>query len=377
MVAYAMTSLHARTSKAAIVFALTVFTNLITTTPKSGFFGTLITEDTRGVALQNQGGNLTRAFDSLVDECVLALPSYKNKVSVNDWVHFGSHRDSTALLALPSSEAVDAKLVNKATVNALAKAKPADDGTTHNVLDVVLHAVYAMYAVLRHLIDTVYDLLNQPQNEAYEAKIMVRAIVTFAFQLFIKLFTTVLTRLKFKAADLVPRRVRVNTRILANVPQVRVNGASDGLGKMVLSALVVKRRLEDELSHVQNTILQGSQLVEVLVNSMGKSNAMAGVHNQEVLNTLNVLSEMQTSEAYIGSSKAVVNNIVNAATKLHVVDRKARNVNSKALVKQIVNQAKTLQEKLTGVSTKARFVSVPTELRDQVSLLVLHAQLLQ
>jgi cell division protein ZapA (FtsZ GTPase activity inhibitor) len=234
-----------------------------------------------------------------------------------------------------------------------------------------------MYAVLRHLIDTVYDLLNQPQNEAYEAKIMVRAIVTFAFQLFIKLFTTVLTRLKFKAADLVPRRVRVNTRILANVPQVRVNGASDGLGKMVLSALVVKRRLEDELSHVQNTILQGSQLVEVLVNSMGKSNAMAGVHNQEVLNTLNVLSEMQTSEAYIGSSKAVVNNIVNAATKLHVVDRKARNVNSKALVKQIVNQAKTLQEKLTGVSTKARFVSVPTELRDQVSLLVLHAQLLQ
>ena len=368
-----MTSLHVRTSKAAIVFALTVFTNLVTTSPKSRFFGNLITEGTSQVASQNQGCNLLQAFDSLVNESVRAVPGYERN-SEYPLVHELSHGETTALLALPSGA--------KQNENALVKAKASvDNETTHIVLDVVLHAVYAMYAVLRHLIDMVYDLLKQSRNNDQQIQIMSRAIVTFAYQFFIKLFTTVMTRAKSKQAKVEPRRnkVCVSTRMLAKVPQVPVNGVTeDHLGKMVLSALLVKRRLEVELDSLQNAVRQGSQLVEVLVNSMGKSNAMARAYNQNILNTINVMREMHIIEDYVRSSKAVVKNMVNTATDLHSINRNdAHHGNSKALVKQIQNRATKLGAELTRVSTAAQTVSVPKELRDEVLRLVRRATLLQ
>ena len=281
----------------------------------------MITKETRAVARVNRGGNLTQAFDLLANECLSALPSDETMVAVDR---------SRARL---SFEVVAANNVSNADVNALAiAAETAGNNTTRvkNVLEVVLHAIYTVYAVLHHLIWKVL-----PRNEKAQTEIMSQATVHFAYQLFIKLFTTVMA----------PRQkaVRVNTGKLAAVPQARANGKSDAVGRLVLSALVVKRRLEVELGAVQSAIRQGSALVEALVENMGKNNAMAGVHNQEVLNTINVLSNMQKSQAYFGASKAVINMIVNAATTLHDPNRGSHNGQSKALLKNMVIAATKLQ----------------------------------
>jgi hypothetical protein len=368
-----MTSLHARTSKAAIVFALSVFSGLMTR-KNTRLFTNLASDDVRVLASANRGYNQSQAFDLLVEQCVnesesnsrpsIALPSLldaKAIVSANAQNRRANNADKESRFLLPNVDPTSARnakaivLANaqiqratnaeKELSNLLSRVNWTKPRLQHRALEAVWFAVCAVYAVLRHLIEKVYNELMS--GDVVRTAFISPVVLRFSYRMFVSLFTAVTRALaltKGPAPNAMNKAPRLVLPALTQEPPRRRQSVTiDELGRMVLSVLVVKERLEAELEDRQQALVNGTALLENLAKS-----------------------------ACANNSGAFDNNVVEMASNVgRLCAQVKRNTQTKQLANQIVKTATKLQADLESLAQPTATVHIPPELQDAV-LQLLH-----
>jgi hypothetical protein len=264
-----MTTLRARTSTAAIVFALSVFTGLMTSEDAGPIINV---RKARAVALANRGYNMSQTFDWLVEECVQeSKSSFENQPMTTPFLTLLNEQPATS----SNRQASNALIVRGANTGHLNQLKnELAQGNRPRMLrisDVVWSAVHTVYLVLRQLFQKARETLEGGQLETLGALFskIPAVFLQFIYRLFVKLLTAVAQTLRgVKAANKAPminsQSFWKNNAPPPNNAPPRNNASSpySELGNMVVSVLVVKQRLGDELQGLKTRLDTNLQLLQ-------------------------------------------------------------------------------------------------------------------
>ena len=270
-----MTTLRAHTSKAAIVFALSVFTGLMTSEDAGP---NINVREARAVALANRGYNMSQTFNWLVEACVQeSKSSFENQPMTTPFLTLLNEQPATSSNRR-ASNALIVRGANTGHLNQLkielAQEKNRSQENRSRMLrisDVVWSAVHTVYLVVRELFQKAREILAGRQVETLAAVMskIPAAFLQFIYRLFVKLLTAVAQTLRGVKAVNKPPMINARSFWKNNAPPPNNapprNDAPppySELGNMVLSVLVVKQRLGDELQALKTRLASNSQLLQ-------------------------------------------------------------------------------------------------------------------